>query len=45
MAYSHRLRWALAVRDAKKPETRDKRIADTVAAMTERIHADRSRTS
>jgi len=37
MAYSHRLRWALAVRDAKKPETRSKRIADVVAAMEQRI--------
>ncbi|MDQ6657868.1 MAG: YdeI/OmpD-associated family protein [Actinomycetota bacterium] len=36
MAYSHQLRWALAVRDAKQPQTRAKRVTDAVTAMSER---------
>ncbi|MDQ2844978.1 MAG: YdeI/OmpD-associated family protein [Actinomycetota bacterium] len=38
MAYSHQLRWALAVRDAKKPETRARRISEAVAAMVAADH-------
>lgn len=33
MAFSHRKEWIRAVQDAKRPETRAKRIADCVAAM------------
>jgi hypothetical protein len=36
MAYSHRKEWARALDDAKRPETRTKRISDCVAAMRER---------
>lgn len=36
LAYSHRLRWVLAVQNAKKPDTRARRIAEAVAAMAER---------
>lgn len=33
MAFTHRKEWVLAVQDAKRPETRAKRVADCVAAM------------
>ncbi len=33
MAYSHRKEWTRALDDAKRPETRKKRISDCVAAM------------
>lgn len=33
MSYSHRKEWIAALADAKRPETRAKRIADCVAAM------------
>jgi hypothetical protein len=36
MAFTHRKEWARAVQDAKRPETRTKRIADCVAAMRAR---------
>ena len=36
MAFSHRKEWVLAVQDAKRPQTREKRIADCVAAMRSR---------
>ena len=36
MAYSHRKEWTRALADAKRPETRKKRISDCVAAMRER---------
>jgi hypothetical protein len=36
MAYSHRKEWTRALDDAKRPETRTKRIADCVVAMRER---------
>jgi hypothetical protein len=36
MAFTHRKEWVLAVQDAKRPETRTKRIADCVAAMRAR---------
>jgi hypothetical protein len=36
MSYSHRKEWARALEDAKRPETRTKRIADCVAAMQQR---------
>ncbi len=36
MAFSHRKEWVRAVQDAKRPETRVKRIADCVAAMRSR---------
>ena len=36
MAVSHRKEWVRAVQDAKRPETRLKRIADCVAAVRAR---------
>lgn len=36
MAFTHRKEWVRAVQDAKRPETRTKRIADCVAAMRTR---------
>ncbi len=36
MAFTHRKEWVRAVLDAKRPETRTKRIADCVAAMRAR---------
>ena len=36
MAFTHRKEWVLAVQDAKRPETRTKRIADCAAAMRAR---------
>ncbi len=35
-AFTHRKEWVLAVQDAKRPETRTKRIADCVTAMRKR---------
>jgi uncharacterized protein YdeI (YjbR/CyaY-like superfamily) len=36
MAFSHRKEWVRAVQDAKRPETRTKRIAGCVDAMRAR---------
>jgi hypothetical protein len=36
MAFTHRKEWVRAVQDAKRPETRAKRIADCVGAMRAR---------
>jgi hypothetical protein len=36
MAFTHRKEWVGAVQDAKRPETRSKRLADCVAAMRAR---------
>ena len=36
MPPSHRKEWVLAVQDAKRPETRTKRITACVAAMRDR---------
>ncbi len=36
MSYSHRKEWIAAISEAKRPETRAKRIADCVAAMRAR---------
>ena len=36
MSPSHRREWIDAVNDAKRPQTRKKRIADCIAAMRER---------
>jgi uncharacterized protein DUF1905/bacteriocin resistance YdeI/OmpD-like protein len=33
MAFTHRKEWVLAIQDAKRPETRTKRIAQCIAAM------------
>lgn len=37
MSYTHRKEWVVAVTDAKRPETRERRIAQAVAAARERI--------
>jgi len=36
MSFTHRKEWVRAILDAKRPETREKRIAGCVAAMRER---------
>jgi hypothetical protein len=36
MSYSHRKEWSVAIADAKRPETRAKRIRECVAAMESR---------
>jgi hypothetical protein len=41
MAFSHRKEWVRAVQDAKRPETRTKRIADCVTAMRARAAGTR----
>jgi hypothetical protein len=37
MSYTHRKEWAAAVVEAKRPETRARRIAQAVAAARARI--------
>lgn len=37
MSYTHRKEWVRSIEDAKKPETRDRRIAGAVAAATDRL--------
>lgn len=37
MSYTHRKEWVVAVSDAMRPETRERRIAQAVAAARERI--------
>jgi hypothetical protein len=39
MSYTHKREWAEAVRDAKKPETRERRVAQAIAALVEKGHA------
>jgi bacteriocin resistance YdeI/OmpD-like protein/uncharacterized protein DUF1905 len=39
MSFTHKREWAEAIRDAKKPETREKRIAQAIAALTEKAKA------
>lgn len=34
MSFTHKREWAEAIADAKKPETREKRIAQAIAALT-----------
>jgi uncharacterized protein YdeI (YjbR/CyaY-like superfamily) len=41
MAFSHRKEWVRAVQDAKRPETRTKRVAECVAAMRTRLNQKR----
>ncbi len=36
MGFTHRKEWVVAVQDAKRPETRAKRISDCIAAMRAR---------
>ena len=36
MSFTHKREWAEAIREAKRPETREKRIAQAVAALTAR---------
>lgn len=36
MGFTRRKEWVLAVQDAKRPQAREKRIADCVAAMRSR---------
>jgi len=39
MSFTHKREWAQAIAEAKKPETREKRIAQAVAALTARAQA------
>ena|SRR5438874_1605589 len=34
MSFSHKREWAEAIRDAKKPDTRERRVAQAIAALT-----------
>lgn len=36
MSYTHQREWAAAIRDAKKPETRERRVAQAIAALVEK---------
>jgi hypothetical protein len=36
MSFTHQREWATAIRDAKKPETRERRVAQAVAALVAR---------
>lgn len=36
LSFTHQREWATAIADAKKPETREKRVAQTIAALMER---------
>ena len=39
MSFTHRREWAKAIAEAKRPETREKRIADALATLTARAQA------
>ncbi len=39
MSFTHKREWAQAIAEAKQPETREKRIAQAVAALTARAQA------
>jgi hypothetical protein len=39
LSYSHKLRWVLSVEDAKKPETRARRVEKTVATLRDEAPA------
>jgi hypothetical protein len=39
MSFTHQREWAAAIADAKKPETREKRIAQAIEALTARAQA------
>lgn len=41
MSYSHRREYVSWIEEAKKPETRERRIAKTVEALAERTHLKR----
>lgn len=36
MSFTHKREWAEAIADAKKPETREKRVAQAIAALVEK---------
>jgi hypothetical protein len=36
LSFTHKREWAEAIRDAKKPETRERRVAQAVAALVAR---------
>ena len=39
MSFTHQREWATAIADAKKPETREKRLAQAIEALTARAKA------
>jgi uncharacterized protein YdeI (YjbR/CyaY-like superfamily) len=41
MSFTHQREWAEAIRDAKKPETRERRVAQAVAALVKKGGARR----
>jgi hypothetical protein len=43
MSYTHQREWATAIADAKKPETRERRIAQAIEALTKRAKTPRPR--
>jgi hypothetical protein len=42
MSFTHKREWSQAIRDAKKPETREKRLAQAEAALVEKAHTKKS---
>jgi uncharacterized protein YdeI (YjbR/CyaY-like superfamily) len=36
MSFTHKREWAVAIRDAKKPDTRERRVAQALAALVAR---------
>lgn len=39
MSFTHKREWAEAIRDAKKPETRERRVAQALAALVAKAAA------
>jgi hypothetical protein len=45
MSFTHKREWATAIADAKKPETREKRVAQAIEALVEKAAAKKKVTS
>jgi hypothetical protein len=43
MSFTHKREWAEAIREAKKPETRERRVAKAVAALVDKGARDKPR--
>ena len=43
MSYTHRKEWINAINDAKRPQTREKRIADCIASLSARSKSPQSK--
>jgi hypothetical protein len=44
LSFTHQREWAEAISDAKRPETREKRVAQAIAAMAEKAKKKRTTT-